>query len=132
MALSWWTYLSTKPATIGISVSQRSYSNELIRQNREFGLCIVGPDLADAAFKCGTVSGRDVDKASAYQIELVEAESIGTKLVKQFRIAMECSAINFVEAQDHTFFVAEVVNIHTNPDVPQLFAFDGYRRLDTL
>ena len=132
MALSWWTYLSNSPAYIGISLSQKSLTNQLIHHAGEFGLNIVGPDLVEAAFKCGTVSGRDVDKAAAFQIVLIDAEYIATKIVKSYRVALECNVKNFIEVDEHTFFVSEVVAIHTHPNVPQLFAFDGYQRLNTL
>jgi flavin reductase (DIM6/NTAB) family NADH-FMN oxidoreductase RutF len=132
MALSWWTYVSNKPATIAICLSQNSFSSSLINKEREFGLCVVDETLKEAAFDCGTCSGRDVDKAETFGVELMNASEIKPRLVKAHKIALECKVIDSLNVQDHIMFIAEVKSIHLNPDKSQLFSFEGYRRLDVL
>jgi flavin reductase (DIM6/NTAB) family NADH-FMN oxidoreductase RutF len=129
MALSWWTYVSNKPATIAICVGSRAYTGILIQENLEFGLCVVDQALEAAAFKCGTCSGRDVNKAEAFGIELMQAEMIAPRLVKAHSVALECRVISSYPVHDHRMFVAEVNHSHINPHATPLFALDGYRRL---
>lgn len=132
MALSWWTFVSNRPATIAVCLSQKGYSGELIAKNSEFALNIVGEALKDSAFRCGTCSGRSVDKIAEFGIELAEPSVINTKLVAGSRVSLECRLIQTVPVQDHTMYIAEVVETHLNEGIKQLYAFDGYGRLDTI
>jgi flavin reductase (DIM6/NTAB) family NADH-FMN oxidoreductase RutF len=62
----------------------------------------------------------------------MDGSSIKTKLVKAHRVALECTLVDAVEVSDHCIYIAEVVEAHSNPDRPQLFAMDGYAVLDTI
>lgn len=129
MALSWWTYCSNDPATIAICLSKKGHSGSLIRATGEFALCIVDVALSEAAFKCGTCSGRDVDKAREFGIELVPATAISPNVVKESRIVFECKVADTVAAADHDIFIGEVAAIHADESKTALYAMEGYRRL---
>jgi flavin reductase (DIM6/NTAB) family NADH-FMN oxidoreductase RutF len=132
MALSWWTYVSNRPATIAACLSVRGFSGELIRANGEFGLNIVDESLKEAAFRCGTCSGRTENKPEKFGIELMDPAVISTKLVKEHRAALECRLVNAVEAADHVIYIAEVVEAHSNPDKRHLYSMNGYSSLGTV
>ena len=132
MAISWWTYLSNHPATIGVCLSGKGLSHSLIEEKGEFTLSIVGEELKDSAIKCGTCSGRTVDKPAEFGIELVPSETVSVPAVKGSRVIFECRLVNSIPAGDHIFYVAEVVNALGDSSVRHLYAFDGYGRLDTL
>jgi flavin reductase (DIM6/NTAB) family NADH-FMN oxidoreductase RutF len=129
MALSWWTYVSNKPAALAVCLSQKGYSGELIKASNEFALCVVADELKDAAFFCGTCSGRHVDKVAKTGIELVPASQIRTGLVQKSRVAFECKVTVIVPAMDHNLFIAEIVAVHGDAAAAQLFAMQGYREL---
>ncbi|MEW6406824.1 MAG: flavin reductase family protein [Chloroflexota bacterium] len=132
MALSWWTYASNHPPTIAVCISKKGYTNELIRDNREFGLNIVDKSMKEAAFLCGTCSGRSENKPERFGIALIEPKEIATKLVEAHKVALECCLISTIDTADHSFFIAEVVACHINPAKKHLYAMDGYRALDTV
>ncbi len=129
MALSWWTFASNNPPTIAACLSKRGYSGTLIRQTGMFSLCLPGEALREAAFRCGTCSGRDVDKPAAFGIELIPSDKIAPMLVKESRVALECRVTNTVEAGDHLLFIASVEAAHGNPDMAHLLAENGYATL---
>ncbi len=132
MALSWWTYVSNKPATIAVCLSKKGYTGELIQKSREFGLSVVDESLKEAAFACGTCSGRTENKPEKFGIKLMEPAVIATRLVRAHRAALECRLTDVLEVADHCIYVAEVVETHCDPDKKQLFAMNGYARLDTV
>ena len=100
--------------------------------NGEFGLCIVGEDLKDAALRCGQVSGRKLDKAAEFGIPLEQAAQIKAKLVSGCRVVFECRLVDTKDVGDHTIYIAEPLAIRGDESVRQLFAFDGYARLGTV
>ena len=132
MAVSWWTYLSNHPPMLGVCLSDKGYSGAVIRETGEFTLNLVGESLREAALKCGACSGRSTDKISALGIETVSCENVHAPAVKNSRLIFECRLSDTCKAGDHTFYIAEIVSVSGNPDVAQLFAFDGYGRLDTV
>ena len=59
MAVSWWTYTSNHPASLAICLSKKGYSGQCIQAEGRFAVNIVAEALHEAAFYCGTCSGRD-------------------------------------------------------------------------
>lgn len=132
MALSWWSFLSNHPPLLGVCLSKKGLSGSLIEKNGEFALSLVGPALKDSAFRCGCCSGRVVDKAEDFGIPLEDAQAIGAQVVSGSRAVFECRLLSAAAAGDHVFYIAEIVAAQGDAGVEQLYAFDGYRRLDTL
>ena len=131
-AVSWWTYLSNHPPMLGVCLSKKGLSGSLIAASGEFGLSIPGAEWKDAAFRCGTCSGRTRNKALEFGIELTPASVLRTPLVEHSRVAFECRLKDQAEAGDHVIYLAEIVAIRGDPEISQLFAWDGYARLDPL
>lgn len=132
MAASWWSYLSNRPATIGVCLSQKGYSGIIIRKTGEFCLCLPDDSLKDAAFRCGTCSGRDADKAELFGIELEPGHDVKAQHVKHSAAVLECRLINAVDVQDHTLYIAEVVNAFLDSGKRPLFSMNGYGKLDII
>jgi flavin reductase (DIM6/NTAB) family NADH-FMN oxidoreductase RutF len=132
MALSWWTYVSNNPPMVAVALSKKGLSGGLIRESGEFGLCLADESIRDAAFRCGTCSGRNVDKAEMFGIELKKADIIGPMLIQNSPVSLECRMVNTVEASDHDLFLAEVIETHINPQYRALYALDGYSRLSAV
>ena len=131
MAASWWTYLSNHPATLGVCLSKKGLSGSLIEKNKEFGLSVPGEELRESALRCGGCSGRTVNKAEEFSIPMEAAELIAPKLVSGSRVVFECKLTDTLEVGDHVLYVGEIVACRGDDSVRQLFAFDGYGRLDT-
>ena len=130
MAVSWWTYLSNHPPMIGVCLSKKGLSGSLIHETGEFGLSVVGEELKESALRCGTCSGRNMDKTSAFAIPLTDPVSISVPLVAGSRVLFECRLAGEMEAGDHVIYTAEVTAVRGDEEVRQLFAWDGYARLD--
>ena len=129
MALSWWTYVSNHPATVCVCTSDRGLTGTLIRETGEFCLSMPDESIKDAAFSCGTCSGRDRDKAAEFGIEFEDGETVSVPHVKNSALVLECKLTNTVSAGDHTMYIAEVTGILADRDRRPVFAADGYRRL---
>lgn len=132
MAISWWTYLSNHPTTIGACLSKRGYSGGLIAATGEFCLCVPDATLRQAALQCGQCSGRDHDKAAELGIALTDAQEVSAKRVRDSRLVLECRLVQQVEVADHVLYIAEVAGAYGNAEAAGLYAMDGYRRLNTV
>lgn len=132
MALSWWTYVSNKPATVAVCLSQKGFSGSLIKQNMEFTLNIVGENLKKEAFSCGCASGRDTDKVQQLSVKLLPSEHITPMRVEQSRVSFECKVMQHIPVHDHDIFIAEVLEIYGDDSIRQLYTLKGYSVLDTV
>ena len=131
MAVSWWTFLYNRPPMIGVCLGKKGASGKLIQSTGEIALNIVGEELMEAALRCGSCSGRDVNKAEMFSIPLEAASEIAPKIVSGSRVVFECRLTDMKEVTDHIFYIAEITACSGDDSVKQLFAWDGYARLDT-
>ena len=130
MAVSWWTWLSNRPPMLGVCLSKKGLSGSLIGETGVVTLSVVGDSLREAALRCGGCSGRDHDKAAEFCIPLEPASDIAGSDVSGSRAVFECRLTGQAEAGDHVFYMAEVLACRGDAEVRQLFAWDGYSRLD--
>lgn len=132
MAVSWWTFLSNHPPMLGVCLSKKGLSGSLLSETGEFALNLVGEEQKAAALRCGRCSGRTMDKLRELSISLEPARTIRPMLVSGSRAAFECRLVKSMEVSDHIFYAAEILACGGDPQIRQLFAWDGYARLDTL
>jgi len=134
MGASWVTRTSFKPFLLLISIDHRRYSHEGIRTHKEFVLHYPSQSQAEAAWICGTKSGRDEDKIKASGLTLVTSKVVKVPTIEGATAAFECKVVDQMETGDHTVFVGEVVGISGSPDKfrhlfvsseHKLFAMDG-------
>ena len=132
MALSWWTFVSNRPPMLAICLSKKGYTHELIYKTGEFGFHLVGNEYQERAMKCGQCSGRNTNKVKEFGFLLQNADVINTGLIKGYKAALECKVVSSMDASDHLLYTAEIVKVHLGDSGKQLFAWEGYRYLDTI
>lgn len=61
---------------------------------------------------CGSLSGRDIDKAEELAIELIDLPEGAIKVPAHSRIAIQCQLRNTVEAGDHWLYLCTVDHVY--------------------
>ena len=119
MGVAWATRTSFEPFLILISIDHRRYSHEGIQMHKEFVLNYTNEGQADAAWVCGTKSGRDSDKLKLAGLKLVDSKAVKVPTIDGVTVAFECKVVDKFETGDHTVFVGEVVGMTGNPAKPK-------------
>jgi len=119
MGISWVTRTSFNPLLILISIDHRRYSHEGIQLHKEFVLNYPSEEQAEAAWICGTKSGRDCDKIKLAGLKLIDSQVVKVPTIDGVTVAFECKVVDQFETGDHTVFVGEVVAISGNQDKPK-------------
>ena len=114
-----WARTSFKPFLILISIDRRRYSHDGIQLHKEFVLNYPSEEQADAAWTCGTKSGRDGDKIKLAGLKLVDSQAVKVPTIDGVTVAFECKVVDRLETGDHTVFVGEVVGMSGNQDKPK-------------
>jgi len=110
ITLAWCMPLSHKPPLAGISIAKTHFSNELIRNSREFAINVPDFSLLDKVVYCGTHSGREVDKFKETRLTPDKANRIAEPpLIAECVGHLECKVEDIKEAGDHTLFIGRIV-----------------------
>lgn len=104
--VAWWTFLESEPPMMGFSMSKESYTCELASDiNKKIAICFPGEAIADEVLKCGSVSGRNIDKAKEYGIKLT-GEAV--KYPVNSKLVFLCTIAQRVVVGDCVFFVCNI------------------------
>jgi flavin reductase (DIM6/NTAB) family NADH-FMN oxidoreductase RutF len=110
MAASWCFPLSNQPPMFGVSVTEKRYSYETIREGKAFGINLADKGMESMVVGAGRSSGREMDKFAEFGIEKEYGE-LGIPLVKQSPASIECRLVQEIKTGDHVLFVGEAVNV---------------------
>ena len=127
--VSWWTYLSYNPNMIAYAMAKPSYSGEMVRQNKKVILTVPGAEIADAVLGCGSTTGRNTDKASKFNIELVSVEGSSIQIPVHSRVAIVCNLKEYHEVGDHYLYICDVEQVYGDETQDALFAWNGYSEI---
>ena len=104
-------------------------SGGCIQREGTFTLSVVGEALRDQAFRCGTCSGRDVDKAAHMSIPLTTAEDFPTPCISGSRASFARKLQGGYKARDHVMYFGGVAKILGDASMRELYAMAGCSRL---
>ena len=127
--VSWWTYLSLEPETIGFAMMKTSYTGEMVRASKQVVLTVPGEALAKQVMQCGSSTGRTKDKAKDFGIELKNIPDCDIQIPVHSVVAIRCALREFVDVGDHYFYICDVENIYGDADENPLFAWKGYSQI---
>ncbi len=129
--VSWWTYLSFNPSTIGYAMGKKSYSGEMVRSSKKVVLTIPGKALKDAVMGCGSSSGRDTDKIAKFGISMQNLPDCDIQIPEHTCVAIQCTLKEYHEVGDHYLYICSVDQVFGNEKEEPLFAWDGYAKIAT-
>jgi len=120
MTAAWTTPISHSPPFIGVSISPRRYTYELVKSSGEFTINVLDRRYVRQVHYVGTVSGRGRDKLAEAGFTLRKSRKVKPPHIGEALAVLECLVEKGVEAGDHVFFIGRVVEAYAKPDV-----FDG-------
>ena len=100
ITVGWCGTICTQPPMLSISVRPERYSHKLIKES-----------LVKAVDWCGVKSGRDVDKFAAMHLTAAPAAKVGTVLLEESPVNLECKVTQVIPLGSHDLFLAECVAV---------------------
>jgi flavin reductase (DIM6/NTAB) family NADH-FMN oxidoreductase RutF len=117
IALAWVGTVCSDPPMVGISIRPSRYSHELITQHGEFAVNVPTAKQVDIVDYCGTVSGRDVDKFSEAGLTPLPGSAIGTAIIAECPLNLECKVQQVLSLGSHDLFLGEIVAVQVDEEV---------------
>ncbi|MEM3401758.1 MAG: flavin reductase family protein [Candidatus Hadarchaeales archaeon] len=109
LPVAWATPLSAEPPLVGVLLTKERYSHSLIEKSGEFVINIPTMELLEKIKKCGSTSGRSIEKFKEFGLTPRPASKIRTPLVEECIAHLECKLVKIVETGDHMLFIGEIV-----------------------
>ena len=102
------------PTVVGISIRKATYSHGLISGSGEYVVNMPTTQIMEEVDRCGTVSGRKVDKFCEFGLTPVPATVVKPPLIAECPVNLECRVMGIEEIGDHDMFKGEVVAAHVD------------------
>jgi len=112
MTAAWTTPLSHNPPLVGVSISPKRYTYQLIKESHDFTLNVLSVNYVRQVNFLGTVSGRNRDKIRESGLTLSGSRIVRAPHVLEALAVLECIVENEVKAGDHNLFIARVVDAY--------------------
>ena len=111
MTASWVMPVSRNPPLVAVAISPKRFTYECLKHHKEFTISIVGPEMKELAWYCGTVSGKNVNKVKEKNIELQPLSKVSVPGIKNALAILGCRVWNGYDGGDHRIIVGEVLEI---------------------
>ena len=109
LTIAWTGIICSDPAKTYISVRPERNSYNIIKESGEFVVNLPTESLVKAIDWCGVKSGRDVDKFAAMHLTAAPAAKLGTVLLEESPVNLECKVTQVIPLGSHDLFLAQVV-----------------------
>ena len=116
MAMSWHTMVDFEPPLVGIIVSNRNYTFDILKSTKECVINIPTATLAKQVVGCGNVSGRDVDKFARFGFTQVAASMVRAPLIGECFANLECRVADTRMVQKYCLFIIQVIKAWIDPE----------------
>lgn len=111
ITLAWHSPVSIVPPLYGISISPKRFTHGLIERTREFVVNFPSWGLLDEVHRCGSVSGRRVDKFADTGLTPIPSQKVRPPSIAECYLHLECVLESGPLMGDHTWFCGRVVAI---------------------
>lgn len=105
---------SAEPPRLAISVRPSRYTHTLIQEFREFAVNIPSPGQARLSDYLGVVTGKDENKIDIAGLRLAPAVKIGTPLLVDCPVNIECILEQTLSLDSHSLFIGSVRAVHAD------------------
>ena len=133
--VAWHMPVSSRPPLVAIAIEQSRHSADMISHSEQFALNFPGRSLLHHVQYLGSISGKEIDKFDATQLETFYAAHLSAPLIKGCVAWVECEVREVLPLGDHFLYIGLVVAVHVDPaafDEQWLLAAEEVRPLHFL
>ena len=128
LTIAWSTPLSVDPPLIGVLITKKRYSHQIIKEKGDFVINIPEFSQVESAFYLGTISGREAsNKIIKAGFTLEASLKVDAPKLKECLINIECKLIKLVPTGDHDLFIGKVVNLTVEENIRDNWGIDPWK-----
>ena len=119
LAAAWFTFAALNPPKVLVALNKTHYTNQGIKENKTFSICIPSEDMVKATDYCGITSGFKADKSGVFDVFYGKLKT--APMITECPVCLECSLDKVVDNGSHELFIGEVMSTFTE----QKYLTDG-------
>ena len=127
MPASWNMPVSEEPPAVGVSVYRANYTFECLEHHPEATINVPHAGQADLVYRLGSVSGRDVDKVSAYGLRLEPGETVRVPRWADAIASLEGRVMAKIDVGESRVYFFEVLAAYVREDLYTKWGWDVSR-----
>ena len=112
LAVGWVSRVNYQPPMLAIGLSKRHYTSGGIREHKAFSVNVPGVDLLEKVDYCGTVSGREADKSTLFDVFYGKLR--GAPLVRECPLCLACTLVETVSLPSNDLFIGEIAEAYAD------------------
>jgi flavin reductase (DIM6/NTAB) family NADH-FMN oxidoreductase RutF len=125
LTIAWSSPLSANPPLVGVSITNKRYSHEIISQYKEFVVNIPNYSQIKGSHYIGQISGREEpNKLTNAGFSVEPSNKIKAPRIKECQINLECTLQRTIATGDHDLFVGEIVEVVLDPEIMDDWSYD--------
>ena len=114
LTASWVSTVCTNPPMGVVGIRPERHSHSLIMDQGSFGINLSTVSMARETDWCGVVSGRKEDKFRACGFTKEAGTVLGTPLIAESPISLECKVREVTKLGSHDMFLADIVGVRAD------------------
>lgn len=114
LTASWVSTVCTNPPMCVVGIRPERHSHSLIMDQGAFGINLSTVSMARETDWCGMVSGRKENKFRACGFTKEAGTVLGTPLIAESPISLECKVREVTKLGSHDMFLADIVGVRAD------------------
>jgi flavin reductase (DIM6/NTAB) family NADH-FMN oxidoreductase RutF len=114
LAIGWFVNAGYRPPKVAVVLNKAHYTNQGIKENKTFSVCIPSESMLEATDYCGLFSGSSVDKSRVFDVFYGKLKT--APMIAECPVNLECKLDRVVDTGQHEMFIGEVVSTYAEED----------------
>lgn len=111
LAVAWVTVAAHTPPRVAVALNKAHFTNQGIKENKTFSVCIPSEDMIEATDYCGLFSVSKADKSGVFDVFYGKLKT--APMIEECPVNLECGLDKVVDNGSHEMFIGDVVSTYT-------------------
>ena len=111
LTVAWFTTAAHTPPKVAVALNKAHYTNQGIKENKTFSVCVPSEDMIEATDYCGLFSGHKADKSRIFDVFYGNLKT--APMITKCPLNLECKLDKVIDNGSNEMFVGDVVSTFT-------------------
>jgi flavin reductase (DIM6/NTAB) family NADH-FMN oxidoreductase RutF len=111
LPIGWFVGVGLKPLKVAVVLGKEHYTNQGIKKNKTFSVCIPSDNMVEATDFCGCFSGFKVDKSKVFDVFYGKLKT--APMITECPVNIECKLHKVLDHGETEMFIGNVVSTYT-------------------
>jgi flavin reductase (DIM6/NTAB) family NADH-FMN oxidoreductase RutF len=114
LAVAWFMEAARSPPKVAVALNKAHYTNQGIKENGTFSVCMPSEDMVKATDYCGLVSGSKADKSRVFDVFYGKLKT--APMITDCPVNLECGLDKIIDNGSNEMFVGDIVSTYTEEE----------------